>query len=46
MAGGVWADVGEAVRAAVRTTDVVEPVPEWVEQYREGVVSFRALYPG
>jgi xylulokinase len=46
VAGGVWADVGEAVRAAVRATDVVEPVPEWVEQYREGVVGFRALYPG
>jgi xylulokinase len=45
VAGGTWADVGEAVGAAVRTTDVVEPVDEWIEPYRAGRERFRALYP-
>ena len=31
--------------AAVRPTDVVEPVADWVEPYREGRERFRALYP-
>jgi xylulokinase len=46
VAGGVWADVGEAVATGVRTTDVVEPVEEWIEPYREGLARFRGLYPG
>jgi xylulokinase len=46
VAGGVWADVGEAVATGVRTTDVVEPVDEWIEPYREGLARFRGLYPG
>jgi xylulokinase len=45
VAGGTWADVGEAVGAAVRTTDVVEPVDDWIEPYRAGRERFRALYP-
>jgi xylulokinase len=45
VAGGVWADVSEAVAATVRPTDVVEPVTEWVERYREGRERFRGLYP-
>ncbi len=45
VAGGMWADVHEAVAACVRTRDLVEPVPEWVEPYRELVERYRALYP-
>ncbi len=45
VAGGTWTGVEEAVAAAVRPTDVVEPVPEWVEAYRAGRERFRALYP-
>jgi xylulokinase len=45
VAGGMWADVHEAVRACVRTRDTVEPVAEWVEPYRELVSRYRGLYP-
>ena len=45
VAGGVWPDVGEAARAAVRPAGLVEPVAEWVEPYREARERFRALYP-
>jgi xylulokinase len=45
VAAGAWADVGEAVAAAVRPADVTEPVAEWVEPYREALARFRALYP-
>ena len=45
VAGGTWTGVEEAVAATVRPTDVVEPVPEWVEAYRAGRERFRALYP-
>jgi xylulokinase len=45
VAGGMWADVHEAVAACVRTRDLVEPVPEWVEPYRELVTRYRELYP-
>ena len=45
VAGGVWADVGEAVAAAQGTTGVIEPVEGWIEPYREGRERFRALYP-
>ena len=31
VAGGVWADVGEAVRATVRPAARVDPEPGWVE---------------
>jgi xylulokinase len=45
VAGGVWADVGEAVRACVRTRGEVEPDPAWIAAYAEGRETFRALYP-
>jgi xylulokinase len=45
VAGGVWSDVGEAVRACVRTHGRVEPVAEWIEPYRELLRRYRALYP-
>jgi xylulokinase len=45
VAGGMWADVHEAVAACVRTRGEVEPVPEWIEPYRELVTRYRALYP-
>jgi xylulokinase len=44
-AAGVWSDVPEAVAAAVRTTATVEPVPDWIERYREAREVYRALYP-
>jgi xylulokinase len=45
VAGGLWSSVEEAVAAAVRPTDVVEPVAAWIEPYRRGRERFRALYP-
>jgi xylulokinase len=45
VAGGVWPDVPAAVISAVRAGERVEPVPEWVEAYREQRDRFRALYP-
>ena len=45
VAGGTWGDVHEAVAACVRRGDVIEPVPEWIEPYRELVARYRALYP-
>jgi xylulokinase len=45
VAGGMWADVQEAVAACVRTRDTIEPVAEWVEPYRELVTRYRGLYP-
>jgi xylulokinase len=45
VAGGVWADAGEAVSACVRPHGRVDPVPGWIEPYRERRERFRALYP-
>jgi xylulokinase len=45
VAGGVFADVGEAVAATVRTTDLVEPDPAWCDAYAELLPRYRALYP-
>ncbi len=45
VAGGVWPDVPAAVAATVRPRETIEPVPEWIEPYREGRERFRALYP-
>lgn len=45
IAGGVWPDVHAAVAATVRARGAVEPLPEWVEVYRERRESYRALYP-
>jgi xylulokinase len=44
-AGGTWADIHEAVAACVRTRGEVEPVPGWIEPYRELVARYRSLYP-
>ncbi len=45
VAGGVFADCGEAVRACVRTEGRVEPESAWREVYEDGYRRFRALYP-
>jgi xylulokinase len=45
VAGGVFADVGEAVSATVRTTGAVQPDPDWRDAYAELHVRYRALYP-
>jgi xylulokinase len=45
VAGGVFADVHEAVEACVRPGVVVDPVPEWIEPYAELRERYRALYP-
>jgi xylulokinase len=45
VAGGVWPDVPTAVAATVRPHELIEPVPEWIEPYRDGRKRFRALYP-
>jgi xylulokinase len=45
VAGGVFADAEEAVAACVRPRDAVDPVPEWIEPYRELRERYRALYP-
>jgi xylulokinase len=45
VAAGVFPDVHEAVAACVRPGEIVEPVQEWIEPYREARERFRALYP-
>ena len=45
VAGGVYADVHEAVAATVRTRDTVEPDPAWRDAYAELLPRYRALYP-
>jgi xylulokinase len=45
VAAGVFGDVHEAVAACVRPGEVVEPVAEWIEPYREARERFVALYP-
>jgi xylulokinase len=45
VAGGVFADVPQAVEAAVRVRDIVEPQPVWAGVYDEGYRRFKALYP-
>jgi xylulokinase len=45
VAGGVFADAAEAVRACVRVRDAVEPDPEWQRAYDQGYERFRSLYP-
>jgi xylulokinase len=45
IAGGVFADAGEAVAATVRTKDLVEPDPAWRDAYAELLPRYRALYP-
>ncbi len=45
IAAGVYANAAEAVSAAVRTREPIEPVPAWVERYRELHPRYAALYP-
>jgi xylulokinase len=45
VAGGVWADVDEAVDACVRVRGTIEPVDEWVAAYGERRSRYRELYP-
>jgi xylulokinase len=45
VAGGLFADVHEAVAACVRVGEAVEPDPEWEKIYAAGHERFRALYP-
>ena len=45
VAAGAWPDVHAAVAATVKPGEQIEPVPEWVELYRERREHFRALYP-
>jgi xylulokinase len=45
VAGGVFADVHEAVEACVRVRDTIEPNPAWESVYAEGYHRYRALYP-
>jgi xylulokinase len=45
VAGGVFADVHEAVAACVRVRDRIDPEPGWRGAYAEGYARFRELYP-
>ena len=45
VAGGVFADVHEAVSRCVRVRDVVEPNAEWATTYAELYPNYRSLYP-
>jgi xylulokinase len=45
VASGVFADVEEAVARTVRTLDLVEPDPAWVDVYAELHTRYAALYP-
>ena len=45
VAAGIWPDVHAAIVTTVRPGERFEPVPEWVEVYRERRERFRALYP-
>jgi xylulokinase len=45
VAGGLWADVHDAVAACVRIEREIEPVAEWIDPYRALLERYRALYP-
>ena len=45
VAAGTWDDVHAAVAATVRPRERIEPVPEWVDVYRERRERFEAIYP-
>lgn len=45
VAGGVFADVPEAVESCVSVRETIEPVPAWEPAYADGYARFRALYP-
>ena len=46
VAGGVFADVHEAVAASVPVRDTIEPDPAWEEVYAEGYDRYRASLSG
>ena len=45
VAAGVYRDAEQAAAACVRVTAVVDPVPAWIEPYREARSRFRDGYP-
>jgi xylulokinase len=45
VAAGLWDDVREGVAATVKAGETVEPVPSWVEAYREQRERYQSLYP-
>jgi xylulokinase len=45
VAAGLWRDPAEAVAAAVRTHDEIEPEPAWVAAYAALRERYRSLYP-
>jgi xylulokinase len=45
VAGGLFADVDEAVAACVRVRDQIDPEPAWLDIYAERRGRFTALYP-
>jgi xylulokinase len=45
VASGIYADVDQAIAAGVRVTEVIDPVPAWIEPYREARRRFRDGYP-
>jgi xylulokinase len=45
VAGGVYADVHEAVTRCVRAREAIEPDPQWVSRYAELHARHQALYP-
>jgi xylulokinase len=45
VAAQVWPDVRAAVAGTVKPVTRIEPVPEWIEVYREQRGRYGALYP-
>jgi len=45
VAAGTWPDVHVAVQATVKPRAPIEPVPAWINPYREQRERFQALYP-
>jgi xylulokinase len=45
IAGGLFADTDEAVRACVRVRDQIDPEPAWLDLYAQRRARFSALYP-
>jgi xylulokinase len=45
VAGGVFADVHDAVARCVRVQNRIEPICDWADTYDRGYRRYRALYP-
>ena len=45
VAGGIFEDVAQGVRACVAVKETIDPVESWRAPYDEGYESWRALYP-